>query len=268
MKNWCLYSVLLWFWASPAFSQTLPVENLTPGGKAVVKTIIDGDTLTLDDGRVVRLVGVQAPKLPLGRPQFEAWPLADEAKSHLLGLAQEQTVWLFYDGATKDRHHRILAHVRRDDGLWLQGAMVSRGLARVYSFPDNRQLVEQLYRLEDRAVAERVGVWRHPFYEILQAEESAGRAELIKNKFNVISGEVLSAAKVGKRIYINFGEKWSEDFTVLIENKAARLFDSVWVDDPHLLVGKKIQVRGWTRVKNGPMIEVSHPEQLRIFGTD
>src|SRR5262245_858154 len=54
-------------------------EELAPGGEAEVSEIIDGDTLRLDDGREVRLVGTQAPKLPLGRPNFPTWPLAEEA---------------------------------------------------------------------------------------------------------------------------------------------------------------------------------------------
>ena len=38
---------------------------------AVAVKIVDGDTLILDTGKQVRLVGLQAPKLPLGRPNFE-----------------------------------------------------------------------------------------------------------------------------------------------------------------------------------------------------
>jgi endonuclease YncB( thermonuclease family) len=48
-----------------------------------VVEVIDGDTVVLDDGKEVRLVGIQAPKLPLNRPNFKEWPLAPEAKDEL-----------------------------------------------------------------------------------------------------------------------------------------------------------------------------------------
>src|SRR5690554_5617688 len=42
--------------------------RMEPG--SVVTSVVDGDTVILDDGRVVRMIGTQAPKLPLDRPDF------------------------------------------------------------------------------------------------------------------------------------------------------------------------------------------------------
>ena len=78
--------------------------------RAQVVEVIDGDTLELDDGRQVRLVGIQAPKLPLGRTGFEAWPLAEEAKTALSEFTLGQRVGLGYGGRRIDRHK---CHVRR-----------------------------------------------------------------------------------------------------------------------------------------------------------
>ena len=43
---------------------------LERAGGGVVTQVVDGDTLVLDDGTEVRLVGIQAPKLALGRVGF------------------------------------------------------------------------------------------------------------------------------------------------------------------------------------------------------
>jgi hypothetical protein len=51
--------------------------TLEDGGAERIDSVADGDTVILDDGRQVRLVGTQAPKLPLGRPCFVKWPLAE-----------------------------------------------------------------------------------------------------------------------------------------------------------------------------------------------
>src|SRR6266850_7471564 len=138
---------LIWlFMIAPAGAgdPTLPAADLTALGESKVVTVIDGDTLLLEDGREVRLVGIQAPKLPLGRPNFPTWPLAEDAKAALERLTQGQSLKLFAGGATIDRHGRTLAQLEREDGLWIQAALIQAGMARVYSFPDNRALAAGL----------------------------------------------------------------------------------------------------------------------------
>ena len=44
--------------------------DLTKDKSGTVTEIVDGDTLFIDDGTQIRLVGIQAPKLPLGRRGF------------------------------------------------------------------------------------------------------------------------------------------------------------------------------------------------------
>jgi len=47
-----------------------------------------------------------------------------------------------------DRHGRLLAYLRRTDGLWIQGELLRLGIARAYSFPDNRAVVNQMLTSE------------------------------------------------------------------------------------------------------------------------
>ena len=129
---------------------------------AVAVKIVDGDTLILDTGKQVRLVGLQAPKLPLGRPNFEAWPLSDEAATVLRELTLGKSLSLAYGGRRMDRHGRLLAHLYDADGSWIQGAMLRRGMARVYSFSDNRSLVAEMLAIEGQARAARRGIWVTP----------------------------------------------------------------------------------------------------------
>ena len=132
--------------------------GLAAGDSAVVREIIDGDTVILDDGRQVRLVGIQAPKLPLGRANFEKWPLADEAKEALADLVLGRRVTLGYGGQRQDRYGRELAHLFTDDGLWVQGNLLELGFARVYSFADNRSLVPRMLEAEVSARNTAMGI--------------------------------------------------------------------------------------------------------------
>ncbi|MGY8960318.1 MAG: thermonuclease family protein [Alphaproteobacteria bacterium] len=134
------------------------LRGLTKADWAVAVSVVDGDTLVLDDGRQVRLVGVQAPKLPLGRKNFKTWPLGEASKKALERLALGKRLQLSYGGSRIDRYNRALAHLHDRDGVWIQGALLRDGMARVYSFADNRAVVATMLALERAARRERKGI--------------------------------------------------------------------------------------------------------------
>ncbi len=155
--------------SGPAHATGAAQAALDLAERAQVVEVIDGDTLVLDDGRTVRLVGIQSPKLPLGRTGFEAWPLAEEAKAALSELTLGREVGLAYGGRQIDRHGRALAHLFDQAGLWIQGALIDRGMARVYSFADNRALVPELLARERAARAAARGIWALRAYAVRDA---------------------------------------------------------------------------------------------------
>jgi endonuclease YncB( thermonuclease family) len=52
----------------PTQAESIDVQGLSPPESATVTAIIDGDTLQLSDGTILRLSGIEAPK-PEKRPQ-------------------------------------------------------------------------------------------------------------------------------------------------------------------------------------------------------
>ncbi|MEX2249233.1 MAG: thermonuclease family protein [Parvibaculum sp.] len=250
--------------------------ELEPGDRARAAEIVDGDTLVLDNGRQVRFTGIQAPKLPLGRANFKAWPLAGDAYSTLSALALDKPVALRHGGSHEDRHGRILAHVfavdENGEVLWLQQEMLRRGLARVYTFRDNRACAAELLAAEREAREARRGIWADPFYAVRAADDTATLARL-HGGFELVEGVVVSAAVIRGRIYLNFGQDWQDDFTVTVAPGDARLFldDRIWsvlleqTDGPSGLVGRRVRVRGWLGRYNGPEITLTHPEQIELL---
>lgn len=248
---------------SAAACETL---EIAPGG--VVTSVTDGDTVVLDDGRVVRMIGTQAPKLPLGREGFPTWPLAPEAKAALEAMVLSRQVRLGYGGERVDRYGRALAHllVETADGeVWAQLAMVQRGLARVYSFPDNRACVGQLFEAERRARTDRLGIWADPYYSVRAADRPEALLQRT-GQYELVEGRVLLADESGGRIYLNFGRFWKEDFTAVIEGPALRLFAKDG-RDPLSLEGALVRIRGWVDDRDGPRIEVTHPEQIEVLAS-
>ena len=90
------YLAALGFFACALVYATVAAAQHRPAPQPIfsgaVQSIVDGDTLVLRSGVQVRLVGIQAPKLPLGRRGFRAWPLATEAKTALARLTSGKTL--------------------------------------------------------------------------------------------------------------------------------------------------------------------------------
>ncbi len=223
-----------------------------------VADVVDGDTLTLDDGREVRLVGLMAPKLSLGRARVPTEPLAEESKAALAALALGQPVTLWFGGAREDRYGRHLAHLHLDAGRWVQGEMLRHGWARVYSFADNRARVAEMLALEAAARAARRGIWRLNAYRVLGVDDLADRA----GTYQIVEGKVQAADEARGRTYLNFGADWRRDFTVSIAAADRRRFAG---QAPLSLSKKTVRVRGWVGSRNGPEIVVTHPEQIELL---
>ncbi|MEO5806538.1 thermonuclease family protein [Devosia sp.] len=246
----------------------LGCDTLQPGPTGVVMQVTDGDTVVLQSGLVVRLVGTQAPKLPLGRDNFETWPKAEAARAALEQLALNKPVRLAYGGQSIDRYQRALAQMfvtAGDDEIWVQQAMVAQGLARVYSFPDNRQCLDELYRAEGQARAAGLGIWADPYYS-LRAAERPGEILARVGHYELVEGRVLVADEASGRVYLNFGRSWKDDFTAVIDASALKLFAEA-KRDPLLLEGALVRIRGWVDDRDGPRIAVTHPEQIEVLAT-
>ncbi len=266
IKGSVVFIILTFVFLQP----TLGCEMLKNGYSAKVTTITDGDSVVLENGSRVRLIGIQAPKLALGRENFKDWPLANEAKQALSSLILGKKVRLDFGSQTKDRHDRILAHLflLNDDNseIWVQKYMLEKGMARVYSFADNRFCLDELLKAEAKARANKIGIWAHDYYKIRSAQKVKTLLNL-ENHYELVEGRVLKAEKVGSRLYLNFGKNWKQDFTIVIEKYGLRIFDKANIN-PLDYENALIRVRGWIEIKDGPKIEVTHPEQIEVLAAN
>ena len=150
--------------------------------------------------------------------------------------------------------------MRRADGLWLQGELLAVGMARVYSFRDNRRLIGEMLAHERRARGQRLGIWALPYYAVRTPEAAVD----FVGSFQLVEGRVVDAAIVRRRGYVNFGADWKRDFTISIAPGDRKLFGPEG-EDILALKGRSVRVRGWIKSFNGAMIETTHPEQIVVF---
>jgi endonuclease YncB( thermonuclease family) len=240
--------------------------DLSPPETGTVAAVLDGETLKLTDGRTVRLIGAKVPTPPLGWRGDDPWPLVDEAKQALSALASGHAVELRFGGRRQDRHGYFLAHVFVVEGehhLWLQEQLLAKGLARVYSFADNRACVAELLAREGRARAKRLGLWASYVYRIEPSLDVERLGRLI-HSYQLVEGTVVAVGEGGGRLYLNFTNDWRSDFTVSIDRKDASAFAAAGID-LKTLAGRRLRAHGFFAWRNGPMIEATHPEQIELL---
>jgi hypothetical protein len=87
------------------------------------------------------------------------------------------------------------------------------------------------------------------------------RIAAARGQFVLVEGKVLSVRENGATIYLNFGRRWTRDFTVTIPKRYRREFAIAGID-PNRLEGHPIRVRVWIEQHSGPVIEAVAPERI------
>ena len=116
-------------------------------GEAVVKRVVDGDTIVVHVGgrdERVRLIGVDTPETVDPRKPVQCY--GKEASDHTKGLLPAGTaVRLERDAEARDRYDRLLAYVYREsDGLFVNLELARDGYALLLTIPPNVTYVDQL----------------------------------------------------------------------------------------------------------------------------
>ena len=225
-----------------------PSDGLDYDPPMAVAAVLDGRTVSLADGTVVRL---SALDIPAGQ-----W--RDIARSVLAGLVRGRSVrpaWL----APPDRHGRAPAQLQRDDGLWIEEEMLARGLARVDAAgADPAPALVSLLVTEAEARAAGRGLWGDPALAVRPAD-TLGRGDL--DRFQIVEGRVLQAALLRGRAYLNFGTDRRQDFTVTAGPEVTGALPAAG-QDLVALQGRRIRVRGWLDWSGGPHIALTRMEQI------
>jgi micrococcal nuclease len=234
-------------------------SDLKPGHVGVVAAIRSGDEIDLEDGERVRLAGVEAPKL--GTDRSPAWPMAAQASEALGNLILGQRVKLLYPDDNADRWGRTLAHLTiGEDGDWVQGRMLMAGMARVRTFPRTANGARAMLDLERTARASDTGIWSDRFYRIRNPDETWSDLDSVQ----IVEGRVVDAATVSGTTYLNFGRDWRRDFTFRVQTDPRRAFRRAGID-LEKLTRRRVRGRGWVFPLNGPMIDLTHPEQFEVL---
>ena len=115
-----------------------------------VKSVYDGDTILLEDGRKVRYLGINAP-------EFQE-PFYLKAKRFNDSLVLGLEIRIEFDQERGDLYDRVLAYVWLGDQM-INARLVQDGLAHAFFIGISRKHNAQFLRLQVEAKQRKVGIW-------------------------------------------------------------------------------------------------------------
>lgn len=151
---------LSFYLTSSSTSQPLPLSvekiELIKSTEKVVR-IIDGDTLEIEGGVKVRLIGIDTPEMKNKNKTIDCF--AAEAKKKAEGLLMNKDVVLEKDVSETDRYGRLLRYVYLD-GEMINDKLVKEGYAKMATFPPDVKNAKVFLASEKFARENQSGLWQ------------------------------------------------------------------------------------------------------------
>lgn len=236
----------------PSIDAQVKKLDIKPGYDFIrVKTVYDGDTVVLEDGRKIRLLGINTPEVQHRDKLADAG--GEEAKRWLQDKLLNKRVRLELSNEKTDKYNRTLAHLFTENKEHINVLLVKTGLAAVNIYPENLLYVNELVDAEEQAEKAHLGIWQQAQYQPISVNSLS---ESKPTGWTRVVGKVLSIKSTGKSIYLEF----SDHFQARIEKQWLELFPDV-----NDYKGKTIEVRGWiNKSKDSLSMLIRHPSAIKI----
>jgi Staphylococcal nuclease homologue len=220
-------------------------------GEGRVAAVVDARSVRLDDGREVRLTGIEATAT---------------TKQALTSMLVGRDVILRGTDDAPDRYGRqsVLVFVGESDAS-VQAMLLAEGNALVSAEISDKDCAAALASSEAEARRQKKGNWADP--SAIKNAESPDDILAGIGRFMVVEGKVLSVRQAGAMTYLNFGRSWTHGFAVTISKRNLPAFESAGVTLKSL-ENKRIRVRGWVEGTTGPRIDARLVGQVELLGAN
>ncbi|SFP45638.1 Endonuclease YncB, thermonuclease family [Nitrosomonas cryotolerans] len=213
-----------------------------------VTKIYDGDTIVLENGQRVRLLGINTPEIESRYRKSEPGGIA--AKKWLQRQLRNKKVYLEFDQEKYDRYKRLLAHVYLPNGQHLNTALVENGLAVLNLIPPNLRHAGIMLKAQQRAEELGLGIWSISAYKprpLTQISEKTNGWQ----RYTGIAKSIKHSRKYSRLIF-------NHKMDIRIANDSLPLFPEL-----KTYLGKSLEIRGWiSRKKDHYSIRIHHPSAI------
>lgn len=235
-----------------------PASCVMPAGVETVsvRSVTDGDTLRLTDGRRLRLAGINTPEI--GRDGKASEPWAQAARRELLALVDGESLQLKVGDDPRDHYGRTLGYLFDSHGRSVEARLLQAGLGYAIVIPPNAALADCYLAAERDARQARRGLW--------QTDVVLPVGALADGGFHLLRGRVVAVTQTRQALWIDL----DGPLTLRLERRDLIHFsappDADWV-------GRELEVRGWVIDRGAQpngfrrfMIGLRHPAQLHPVG--
>ena len=158
--------------SSEEFKWKVPLGKSYNYADIKVTRVIDGDTLLLENGERVRLIGIDTPEIHDSDKLERDAERSKEDKSAIkkLGmrsyeftrdLIEGKNVTLEFDVEKYDKYKRLLAYVfRTKDNKFINAEIIEQGYASLMTIPPNVKYASLFQQLYARARENKRGLWK------------------------------------------------------------------------------------------------------------
>jgi endonuclease YncB( thermonuclease family) len=224
--------------------------------------VIDGDTIRLDTGETVRLIGIDAPEL--------SQPGGEKSRQYLAQLILGKKITLDKGDEDKDKYNRLLRFVYTGN-MCVNEEMIRNGYAEArYLSPDD-PLREYYIQLEIEAETAKAGLWSdYIFQPRSQLDWDYNYLPVIDwsdaDKFYglcvIVEGTIANTYNSGIVCFLNFSKNY-DNFSAVI---FASDFPEFSMPPEFLYRGKTVHIIGIILEYDGsPEIIVKTPDQIKIL---
>jgi len=160
-----IHSTGNWKWSMP-FGQTYNYADIK------VSRVVDGDTLKLESGERVRLIGIDTPEMHeseklhrdsqrSGQDVTSIQKLGRQAYEFTRKLVEGKRVSLEFDAEKYDKYGRLLAYVYiNNNKIFVNAEIVKEGYASLMTIPPNVKYADLFRKLYKEARENRRGLWK------------------------------------------------------------------------------------------------------------
>ena len=220
-------------------------------GEGRVAAIPDARSVRLEDGREIRLTGIETTAT---------------TKQALTSLLAGRDVILRGTDDTPDRYGRqgALVFIGESDSS-VQATLLAQGDAIVSAEITDKDCAAALMASEAEARRQKMGSWTDP--SAIKNAESPDDILSGIGRFMVVEGKVLSVRQAGAMTYLNFGRNWTRGFAVTISKRILPAFETAGIALKSL-ENRRVRVRGWVEGNTGPRIDVRLVGQVELLGAN
>lgn len=142
-------------------NKNIPTSSGILQDSVLVTEVVDGDTIKLETGQAVRLIGIDTPETK--DPRRPVGCFGKEASAQTKNLLEDKRVILEKDVSETDKYGRLLRYVYlpldNDQRLFVNDYLIREGFAYALTYPPDIKYNEQFREAERQSRDGNRGLW-------------------------------------------------------------------------------------------------------------